>query len=173
VTKPGVEEARLRRRTARNRFVFVTLVVAACATVTVGVFVGQGSDQQGAGLTTALGLEGPAPTGHLRMIIAHDLGLSAGGVVHRTSVTDPQVIASATTQLDHLGPFPNGPIKCPNDDGDTFVVTFTSENRSSPTATARVGVAGCRTVRISLRGHKRATFLGTQHFALFLTRLDP
>ena len=58
------------------------------------------------------------------MSIAHDLGLNAGRVVHRTSITDPQVIARVTTQLDHLGPFPKGPFKCPKDDGETFVLTF-------------------------------------------------
>lgn len=173
MTTSGAGEARERWRSVRNRFIFVAIVVLACAAVTVGVFVGQGSDQQAGGLTNALGLEGQAPTRHVRMDIAHDLGLNAGDEVHRATVTDPQVIARITTQLDHLVPFPKGPIKCPMDDGEAFILRFTTGYRASPAVTASVGAAGCRTVRISHRGHKPTVYRGTQDLALLLTRLDP
>jgi hypothetical protein len=169
----GAEDARDMRRTIRNRSIFAAIVVLACAAVTVGVFVGQGSDQHGPGLTKALGLEGRASTGHVRMAIAHDLGLNAGNVVHRASVTDPQVIARVTTQLDHLGPAPNGPIACPKDDGETFVLTFTRRDGPTSAATARLHAQGCRFVGLSLEGHTTAMYQGTPELANYLTRLDP
>ena len=149
----------------------MALVALACAAVTVGVYVGQGSDNQSAGLNEALGLDGRAPTRHFRMDIVHDLGLNAGDEVHRASVTDPQVIARVADLLDHLGPMPKGPIACPNDDGQAFRLTFTSGG--APAAKATVSVTGCPTASVSIRGHQPRVYQSTQELSRLLTRLDP